>query len=142
MKHPSPVYHLLHQEIKACAEHLLEMGQKQQKFTEKGGQQILNKMGELQQFATKMPSKEHYLPLCAWKNYLEQTVLCYNDEQKRVLSMRLSEAIALLNMQTKGVSFFKPIIIQSLTSQLLRLFWTNIKPGRPLFKKLIQIKKM
>jgi hypothetical protein len=83
---------------------------------------------------------EHYNPLAELKKYLETTMLRYKDEQNQVQSMRLSEVISLLG--TPNDLDFKPSIIQSLTRFFLHHFREESKPGRPLFRKLAEIKKL
>jgi len=142
MSNRSPIYNLLHQEIKACADHLLEASQKQERSSEKDSEQILDWLNELHQFASKIRSSERYHPLCVLKQYLENTMLRYQDEQNRSLSMRLSEAISLLAIPTQTEMKFKPTIVRSLLNHFLVHFRENAKPGRPLFRKLVEIKKI
>ncbi len=142
MKNYSPIYDLLHQEIKTCAAHLLQISQKQEFSIEKDGENILGKLNELQQFATKIRSEEHYHPLNDLKDYFESTMLRYQDDQKRLLTMRLSEAISLLGVPPEPGVTFKASIVQSLMNHLVRHFFENIKPGRALFQKLNEIKQI
>ena len=136
---------MLHQEIKACADHLLEMSQKQEFSAEKEGEHVLGRLNELHQFATKIREDTRYHPLRELKHYLENTMVRYMDEQKSLHSMRLSEAISLLGISSQtptAVSKFKPVIVRSLLDHVLCLFLKEVKPGRPLFRKLIEIKKL
>jgi hypothetical protein len=142
MSNRSPIYNLLHQEIKACADHLLEMSQKQGFSSEKDGEHILGRLNELHQFASKVRVDERYHPLSELKHYLENTMLRYQDEQNRFLSMRLSEAISLLGIPTQTDVKFKPSIVHSLMNHFLNHFLEDVKPGRPLFRKLIEIKRI
>jgi hypothetical protein len=142
MSNRSPIYTLLHQEIKACADHLLEMSQSQEFSSEKDGEHILGRLNELHQFALKVRSDEHYHPLSELKHYLENTMLCYQDEQNQFLSMRLSEAISLLGVPTQTDVKFKSSIVSSLMNHFLSHFLEEAKPGRPLFRKLTEIKRI
>ncbi len=142
MKHHSPIYDLLHQEIKACANHLLEMSQKQQFSEEKDAEHVLGRLHELLQFSLKIRSDEHYHPLSELKDYLENTMLGYQDDQKRLLTMRLSEAVFLLGTPPEPPIEFKASMVRSLTKYLVRHFLEESKPGRPLFRKLQDIKKI
>ncbi len=142
MKNRSPIYNLLHQEIKACAEHLLEMSQDKELSLEKGAEHILNRLLELHQFASKVRADEHYHPLSELKHYLENTMLRYQDDQNRLQTMRLSEAISLLGIPSPSDIKFKPSIVRSLTSYFVRHFLEESKPGRPLFRKLSEIRKI
>lgn len=142
MKNHSPIYNLLHQEIKACADHLLEISQKQEFSAEKDGAHILGRLSELQQFAMKIHSETHYHPLSELKDYMEHTMLRYQDEQKRLLTMRLSEAVSLLGVPSEPGIEFKPSIVRSLMNHLVRHFFEEVKPGRPLFRKLNEIKQI
>src|SRR5262249_31108775 len=116
--------------------------QKQELSSEKDSIPILERLHELHQFASKVRSEEQYHPLSELKQYLESTVVCYQDEQKRTLSMRLSEAISLLGIPVQTEIKFKPAIVRSLLQQFLKHFRESIKPGRPLFRKLIEIKRI
>lgn len=142
MKNHSPIYNLLHQEIKACADHLLEISQKEDFSSEKDGQHVLGRLNELHQFSLKMRSEEHYHPLSELKNYMESTMLRYQDDQKQLLTMRLSEAISLLGIPPEPGIKFKASIVRSLMNHLVRHFLEEVKPGRPLFRKLSKIKQI
>jgi hypothetical protein len=138
----SPIYNLLHQEIKACADHLLQMSQRQELSLEKDSVQILAKLHELHRFASKVRSEQPYHPLSALKQHLESTMLSYKDEQNRLLSIRLSEVIFLLGVPAQSEMNFKPTIVRSLLYHFLNHFRESVKPGRPLFRKLAEIKKI
>lgn len=138
MKYHSPIYDLLHQEIRECASHLLKIGH--DKASEKSAKAMMSKLLELHQFASRVHQDERYLPLVELKMYLEQTMLCYQDDENLTQSMRLSEAIALLS--TPVDMKFKPSIVSSLTQFFVRHFLKESKPGRPLHRKLSEIKKI
>ncbi len=142
MKHHSPIYSLIHQEIKTCADHLLGMTQKPDFSPEKEGEEILGKLNELHQFSLKIRSEEHYHPLSDLKNYLEHTMIRYYDEQKTVLTMRLSEAISLLGVQSEPKIKFKAAIVRSLMGQLVHHFQEEVKPGRTLHRRLNDLKSL
>jgi hypothetical protein len=142
MRNRSPIYNMLDQEIKACAAHLLEMSQKLEFSAEKDGEHVLGRLNELHGFATKIREDSHYHPLSELKSYLENTMVRYVDEQKSLHSMRLSEAISLLGIPAQSDMQFKPEIVRSLLNHFVRLFLEEVKPGRPLFRKLIEIKKL
>jgi hypothetical protein len=142
MKNRSPVYNLIHQEMRACAVHLLEMGQDEEFSQEKHAIHVLSRLAELHQFASRVRPDEHYHPLSELKEYLENTMLKYHDEQNKYLSMRLSEVVSLLGLPPETDIKFKPSIVDSLTKYFIRHFQEEIKPGRALFKKLIEIKKI
>ncbi|MGC1878363.1 MAG: hypothetical protein WA347_04250 [Rhabdochlamydiaceae bacterium] len=142
MSNRSPIYDMLHQEIKACADQLLEMSQKQEFSPEKDAEHVLERLNELHKFASKVRSDERYHPLSELKHYLENTMLRYQDEQNQLLSMRLSEAISLLGIPTQTEVKFKPSIVRSLMNHFLSHFREDAKPGRPLFRKLLEIKRI
>jgi len=140
MSNRSPIYNMLHQEIKTSADHLLELSLKKESPQDK--EQILGRFNELYQFASKVRRDEHYHPLEEFKNYLENTMLGYKDDRQRALTMRLSEAVCLLGIPEESDVKFKPSIVRSLTNQFLKHFFEDAKPGRPLFRKLTEIKKI
>jgi hypothetical protein len=142
MSNHSPIYNLLHQEIKACADQLLEMSQKKELSIEKDSEPILQRLNELHHFASKVRSDERYHPLNELKKYLENTMIRYQDEQNRLLCMRLSEAVSLLGIPTQTEIKFKSEIVHSLMDHFFRHFRENSKPGRLLFRKLVEIKKI
>lgn len=142
MSNRSPIYNLLHQEIKACAVHLLEMSQKKELSAEKDSQHILARLNELHHFASKVHSDERYHPLSELKKYLENTMVRYQDEQNQCLSMRLSEAVSLLGIPAQAGIKFKPEIARSLMEHFFHHFREHSKPGFPLFRKLVEIKKI
>src|SRR6267154_4348124 len=125
MGNRSPIYNLLHQEIKACADHLLEISQRQELSSDKDSEVILDRLNELHQFASKVKSDERYHSLSALKHYLENTMLRYQDEQNRLFSMRLSEAISLLGIPAQSNVKFKHMIVRSLLNHFLIHFREN-----------------
>lgn len=142
MRNRSPIYSLFHQEIRACAEHLLEMSQNKKLCLEKSAEHILGRMRELHQFASKVRPTEHYHALYALKHYLENTMLPYQDEEKSYQLMRLSEAISLLGIPVQAELKFQPVIVSSLTNQFVQHFLEESKPGRPLHRNLNDIKRL
>jgi hypothetical protein len=142
MKHRSPFYSLLHSEIHACADHLLEISQFSDDTPELNADAIIGKLYELQQFAEKIRPEERYLPLTEYNAYLENTMVKYQDDLHSLQTIRLSEAVSLLGLGSQSEYEFKPSIVRSLTKQLMRHFNQDIKPGRPLFRKLVEIKKI
>ena len=132
MKYNSPIYNLLHQEIKACASYLLS-----KKFTP---EHAISKLYELHQFASRVHDDARYIPLFALKKYLETTMLCYQDEENKLQSIRLSEVVSLLGVPSEIK--FKPSIVQSINDFFLDHFLKESKPGRPLFRKLTELKKI
>jgi hypothetical protein len=142
MRNRSPIYSLFHQEIRACAEHLLEMSQNKKLCLEKSAEHILGRMRELHQFASKVRPTEHYHALYALKHYLENTLLPYQDEEKSYQLMRLSEAISLLGIPVQAELKFQPVIVSSLTNQFVQHFLEESKPGRPLHRNLNDIKRL
>ena len=129
MSNRSPIYNMLHQELKASVDHLLELSQKKESAVE----QIVGRFNELYQFASKVRRDEHYHPLEEFKGYLENTMLGYKDERHRTLTMRLSEAVCLLGM---GDAKFKPSIVRSLSAHFLKHFFEEAKAGRPPFPQI------
>lgn len=142
MKHNSPIYSLLHHEIRACADHLLEISQNPEMGSEIDAEHIVGRMYDLHQFASKVRPDEHYYPLCDFKEYLESTMVSYQDDQNQLQSIRLSEAVSLLGLPSQSGMEFKPSIVGSLVKHLVQHFHQNVKPGRPLFRKLQAIKKV
>lgn len=142
MKIQSPIYNLFHQEIKACVEHLLEMSQRPDPLKEQDGEQICGRLNELHQFSLKVRSEEHYYPLRELKDYLENTMLGYQDDRKQLQTIRLSEAISLLTTPPEPPIKFLPSMVRSLTRHLIRHVLEEAKPGRPLFRKLNDIKRV
>lgn len=140
MSNRSPIYSLLHQEIKTCADHLMELGQKDGFYPENDKLRILSRLNELLRFASKFRPDEHYHPLSELKEYLENTMLSYHDDEGQSLTMRVSEAILLLEHESE--IGFKPSIAHSLSKHLLDHFLKTAKPGGPLFSRLIALKKL
>jgi hypothetical protein len=140
MKNCSPIYHLLHREMKACAGDLLKMSQNKELCHDQDPEPILDRLVQLHQFASKVRADKHYRPLSELKSYLENTMLGYQDEYNRMQSMRLSETIFLLTIPSTSEMKFKPCIVHSLKSYFVRHFLENSQPGWPLFRKLREIK--
>lgn len=136
MKQFFPIYNLLHQEIKACAEHLMETCQSQHFAFDNDSKHIMARIGELHQFSKKIKDAECYYPLSELKDYLENTMIPFTDEQKRIQSMRFSEAIEILHLfaeHQEGPS-------KSLLVNCIQHLIEEVRPGRPLFRKLREIK--
>ncbi len=141
MKSSSPIYNLLHQEIKTCAEYLLDISQKNS-VSESEIARIIKRFNELHHFASKVRSEERYHPLRALKRYLENTMLPYKDEEDQPLTMRLSEAVSLLESSAQSNHPFKSVSVHSLMTHFLVHFHKSAKAGQPLFRKLVEIKKI
>jgi hypothetical protein len=142
MSNRSPIYNLLHQEIKTCADQLLEISKKKELSEETDSEHILERLKELHHFASKVRSDKCYYPLSELKKYLENTMIRYQDEHNRPFCMRLSETIFLLRIPMQTEVKFKPKIVRSLRDNFFRHFRENSKPGCPLFRKLVEIKKI
>lgn len=142
MRCQSPIYSLLHQEIKACAEHLLEMGSRPDLTMSQDVQHILARLNELQDFAGKVHEEERYLPLKELKQYLENTMVCFEDMHHKLYSMRLSEMLGILCSRTYESVSFEPKVVHSVLSHFFRHFQEQAKPGHSLFYKLNKIKKL
>ncbi len=140
MSNRSPIYNMLHQEIKTSVDQLLELSLKKESPQNKD--QILGRLSELHQFASKVRRDGHYDCLEDFKNYLENTMLGYQDERHRSLTMRLSEAICLLGVPAEADVKFKPAIVRSLANHFLKFFFEEAKPGQPLHRKLMEIKRI
>ena len=141
MKSSSPIYNLLHQEIKTCAEYLLDISQKRS-VSETEIARIIKRLSELHHFASKVHSEERYHPLRALKRYLENTMLPYQDEDNKPLTMRLSEAVSLLGISAQSNLAFKSAPVHSLMTHFLVHFHKSAKVGQPLFRKLVEIKRI
>jgi hypothetical protein len=134
-----PIYDLLHQEIKACANHLLEVCNNQRLSVETDGQHILSRLKELHDFSQRFRTGNHYHPLFDLKDYLENTMLPFIDEKKRWQSMRLSEAVSLLAQPPLQLGYLDATIVTSLFNHCIHHFKDEIQPGRRLYKTLKEI---
>lgn len=139
MRYASPIYDLLHQEIKACADHLMETCQNQHFTFDKDSRHIVERIVELHQFSKKIRENNHYHPLSDLKHYLENTMISFQDVQKKTQSMRLSEAVDILY---QSWSQMETAIYRSLQVNCIHHLIEEIRPGRPLFKKLRDIKML
>ncbi|MBS0621200.1 MAG: hypothetical protein JSS61_07075 [Verrucomicrobia bacterium] len=146
MRNRSPVYDLLHQEIKACAAHLLELSQNLDFSKEIDGKHVVERLNELRFFALKIRRDERYHPLLDLKIYLENTMLPYHDGKERIYTIRLSEAVALLAKgelaESAANALFKPELAQSLFHHLVTHFLQECRPGYPLFYKLLELHRI
>lgn len=142
MKIRYPIYNLLHQEVKACADHLLEMSQNSAFSVQKDIEHVLGRLTELLKFASKIKPNDHYSPLCEFKDYIENTMVKYQDEQNRYQTMRLSEVIVLLGAPGEMQGKFAENVVSSLTKYFMLHFQEESQPGRPLFRKLHALKRL
>ena len=139
MKRISPIYDLLHQEIKACADHLIQTCHSQDFTFDIDSKHILARTHELHQFAKKMREAEHYHPLSDLKHYFENTMVPYHDNQNKMQSMRLSEAVEILHHFPDQLPNRAS---KSLLVNCIHHMIEEIKPGRSLFKKLRDLNKI
>lgn len=137
MRIRSPIYSLLHQEIKACANHLLEISQKLDFSLKEDTTHVLGRLFELHQFACQAQEHEYYLPLYELKEYLYTVMIPFQDDKHCLHSIRFSEALSLL--RTPLEIEFDPAIIRSLLNHFIGHFLQETKPGRPLFRKLTEV---
>jgi hypothetical protein len=138
----APIYDLLHQEIKGSAEHLLEISQKRPFSLERDSGYVLERFRELQDFTMRYSLSESYHPLIDLKRYLEFTMISYYDDQKRLLTMRFSEAVGILELSTDAEYNFKEQTVHSLLQHFVKHFLEESRPGKPLFKMLMELHKL
>lgn len=148
MKCISPFYNLLHHEIKACADHLLETCLAPHFSYPIDSIHILERLSELHQFSKKVRSEEHYHPLTHLKYYLENTMLPFQDGKSQLHSIRLSEAIEILALPHFQLIWrgkdeeMDPHMCRSLHKKCIEHCIEEIQPGKDLFRTLLEIKKI
>ncbi len=142
MSNRFPIYDLLHQEIRACATHLLELCKTPYLCAETEGPHILSRLKELHDFSQKIYRDNHYHPLFDLQHYLENTMLPFSDEQQRDQSIRLSEAVSLLAKPPIELSHLDEKIVRSLRNHCIRHFQEEIQPGRRLHGTLKELKAL
>ncbi len=148
MKCHLPFYDLLHHEIKACTDHLLETCLAPHFSFERDSIHILGRLTELHQFSKKILNEEHYHPLASFRHYLENTMLSYQDAENHHHSIRLSEAIEILALphfqEMCNTQFPETgtLMCKSLHKHCIEHCLEEIKPGKDLFKTLLAIKSV
>ena len=105
-RHPSPIYHLLHQEIKRSVDTLLQLSQE-----DICSDQILLNFCELLILGGKMGKAEIPHPLIEVKEYLERTTLSYSDGKVKGLMIRISEAIIILSQGSPELKIHRVLLM-------------------------------
>lgn len=135
--HPLLYYNLLHQEIKACAQHIFEISNKKDANISNDYYPIVARLHDLYQISKKVQIEERYLSLVELKNYLENTTLCFENQALNTLhSMCLSEAISILALPEGKEKCLNKPTYRSLKQYFLSYFIQNIQPEQTLFRKL------
>lgn len=135
--HPLPYYNLLHQEIKACAEHVFEITAKKDANIHNDYHHIVARLHDLYQISKKVQAEERYLSLVELKAHLENTTLCFENQELNTLhSICLSEAISILSSPEGEKKCLNEPTYRSLKQHFLSYFTQNIQPEQALFRKL------
>ena len=135
--HPLLYYNLLHQEIKACAEHVFEISSKKDANINNDYHHIVSRLHDLYQISKKVQMEERYLSLVELKTHLESTTLCFENQELNTLhSIRLSEAISILALSEGASKSSSEPTYHSLKQHFLNYFMQNIQPDQTLFRKL------
>lgn len=135
--HPLLYYNLLHQEIKACAEHVFEITGKKDANINNDYHHIVARLHDLYQISKKVQIEERYLSLVELKAHLENTTLCFENQELNTLhSICLSEAISILALPEEAKKCLNEPTYRSLKQHFLSYFIQNIQPEQALFRKL------
>lgn len=135
--HPLIYYNLLHQEIKACAEHVFEISGKKDANLHHDCHHVVARLYDLYQISKRVQTEERYLSLVELKTLLETTTLCFENQALNTLhSIRLSEAISILALPEGPKKCANEPTYCSLKQHFLCYFMQNIQPEQILFRKL------
>lgn len=141
--HPLPYYNMLHQEIKACAEHVFEISGKKDSNINNDCLHVIARLNDLYQISKKVQIEERYLSLIELKTHLENTILCFENQELNTLhSIRLSEAISILALLEGEKKCVNEPAYHSLKEHFLSYFLHNIQPEQTLFRKLKALKDL
>lgn len=141
--HPLLYYNLLHQEIKACAEHVFEISNNKEANLHKDCQHVVARLHDLYQICKRVQTEERYLSLLELKTHLETTTLCFENQELNTLhSIRLSEAISILALPEGSKKCLSEPTYCSLKQHFLCYFMENIQPEQVLFQKLKALKDL
>ncbi|PWU15954.1 MAG: hypothetical protein C5B45_01610 [Chlamydiae bacterium] len=141
--HPLLYYNLLHQEIKACAEHVFEISNKKDVNINDDYLHVVARLHDLYQISKKVQIEERYLFLVELKTHLENTTLCFENQELNTLhSIRLSEAISILALPEGEKKYLNKPTYHSLKERFLSYFLQNIQPEQTLFRKLKALKDL
>ncbi len=122
---------LQHQEIKACAELLLELGRKPDLSLHEDAELVIKRLSELHHFSKTVCKPNTYHPLLDLKQYMEITQITYQDQQYKIASLPLSEALSRLNAMPTPESV--------LLKAMLEHFKDEMHPSRPLYANLREL---
>lgn len=142
MTYPSSIYNLLHQELKACADHLFEMFHLPSHILEDQSEHILCRLRELQKSSEKVCLKTHYHPLTELKHHLENTTIAYEDASNQLQSIPLSEALCFLTEIQQGNCHLEPVVKTSLLKQCMNHIYNEMQPGHSIHRVLGEIKAL
>jgi hypothetical protein len=130
---------LLYQEIKACAEHVFEISSKKETNLHKDSQHVIARLHDLYEISKKVQTEERYLSLVELKTHLENTTLCFENQELNTLhSIPLSEAISILALPkcSSEPNYY------SLKQHFMSYFIQNIQPDQTLFQRLKALKDL
>ena len=141
--HPLLYYNLLHQEIKACAEHVRDISNTKDVNINNDYPHVGARLYDLYQISKKVQIEERYLSLVELKTHLESTTLCFeNQELNTVHSIRLSEAISILALAEGEKKCLNESTYHSLKERFLKYLLQNIQLEQTLFRKLKALKDL
>ncbi|MBS0653397.1 MAG: hypothetical protein JSR39_07730 [Verrucomicrobia bacterium] len=128
--HPWKPHHLSQrQEIKACAELLLELAKKPLFSLDNDGNLMVERLNDLHSYSNQFRG-EAYHPLLDLKNYFNKTMISYAEKNYRNSTIPLDQAVALLSANATPSPLLKAVI------EHVR---EEMRPAGNLYSKLIEV---
>lgn len=123
--------HLLsqRQEIRACAELLLELAKKPLFSLDNDGNLMVERLNDLHSYSKQFQG-EAYHPLLDLKNYFNKTMISYAEKNYRNNTIPLDQAVALLSANASPSLLFKAVV------EHVR---EEMRPAGNLYSKLVEV---
>jgi hypothetical protein len=122
------------QEIKACAELLLELAKKPLFSLDNDGNLMVESLTDLHSFSKRLHQEDAYHPLLDIKNYFNKTMISYAEKDYRNTSIPLDRAVALLSSKSNH-SPLPPTLLKAVIEHIRE----EMKPAGSLYLKLIEV---
>ncbi|MBS0650332.1 MAG: hypothetical protein JSR93_04130 [Verrucomicrobia bacterium] len=128
-----PLHLSQRQEIKACAELLLELAKKPLFSLDNDGNLMLESLTNLHSFSKRLHQEDAYHPLLDIKNYLNKTLISYAEKDYRNISIPLDRAVMLLGSKSNHSP--SPTLLKAVIDHIRE----EMRPAGPLYLKLIEV---
>lgn len=128
-----PLHLSQRQEIKFCAELLLELAKKPHFSLQNDGSLVIEGLNDLNTHSKRLHLEETYHPLLDIRNYFNKTLISYRDKESCNATISLERAVSMLNSKSSYAT------TEPLLKAVVEHIREELRPSGPLYLKLIEV---